>query len=380
MPPIPRSTLIVALSLLVLLLFPLSSLRAQGVYPGSGSAYVTDDRTRSDSITIKMTGVALPKEGTSYEGWLVSDDEKVKTSLKIIQVGSDGVVNHRFTSPRGENLIHLYDKVLITIEPVPDPDPAPSELVAFKGQIPGGAMTHIRHLLTNWPAGSSRGILTNLKLQLETALAKANLARDSTSIAELRKYLEQAVNVIEGQGGANYGDLDGNGTIENPGDGVGVLNHAADRKHAGFASAAAPEDETIFLHARHVEDSGNNAEQWAISARDKALVAIKQSDVNNAKLLALGTVQNLTASLNGLDANGNGTIEPILGEGGAKTAYEHAQLMATYSLVGVPITLPKTGGFAPTPIMGALAGVLGLGLVLAGSLLLRRQVKAQRAN
>ena len=375
---LPKTRLIVVLSLLALLTVSLAVVQAQQVYPGGGTAVITDDKALSDKITITMTEVASPGEDKAYEGWLVSDDGGTKTRLGIIRVDDEGVVDKTYTSPSGENLIHLYDKVVITIEPVPDPDPGPSDEVAFKAQVPSGAMEHIRHLLTNWPAGADRGILTNLKLQLGVAITHANLAQDSTTLASVKQHLEHVVNAIEGENGPNYGDLDGDGETEDFGDGAGVLAHAADRSHAGLASAEAPDDDTIALHAGHVLDSGKNAEVWATSARDQALVALKQTDISNTKLLLIGIIQNLTIALDGLDADGDGTIEPIIGEGGTKTAYEHAQLMATYILKAQPVVIPPpdTGGFAPTPLMGILAVILGLSLVLGGGLLVRKRARA----
>ena len=38
----------------------------------------------------------------------------------------------------------------------------------------------------------------------------------------------------------------------------------------------------------------------------------------------------------GVDANGNGSIDPIIGEGGVQCAYLHSQLMAQYNLVATP--------------------------------------------
>jgi hypothetical protein len=45
---------------------------------------------------------------------------------------------------------------------------------------------------------------------------------------------------------------------------------------------------------------------------------------------------------NGYDTNGNENIEPIPGEGGAKTAYEHAYYMAD-------MLIPATTSPAPAP-------------------------------
>jgi hypothetical protein len=44
-------------------------------------------------------------------------------------------------------------------------------------------------------------------------------------------------------------------------------------------------------------------------------------------------VTNASHADNGVDTNGDESIDPVAGEAGAVTAYEHSQLMATLTLV-----------------------------------------------
>lgn len=51
---------------------------------------------------------------------------------------------------------------------------------------------------------------------------------DSTergNLQTVRRHAEHLVNLIEGESGANYGDLDGDGFLEDPGDGIGLLTY-----------------------------------------------------------------------------------------------------------------------------------------------------------
>ena len=61
--------------------------------------------------------------------------------------GSTGEVDTTFVSPDGENLFSVFDKFVISIEPVDDPDPGPSPDKPFIHQIPAGGILHIRHLV-----------------------------------------------------------------------------------------------------------------------------------------------------------------------------------------------------------------------------------------
>jgi plastocyanin len=55
-------------------------------------------------------------------------------------------------------------------------------------------------------------------LETQSALQRGNLPT-------AKRHAEHVVNLVEGNRGANYGDLDKDGTVEDPGDGTGLLNY-----------------------------------------------------------------------------------------------------------------------------------------------------------
>lgn len=366
-----RSKLILLLGLVLLMTVPAGLVLAQApeATPTTGTAVISDDIALGDSITIEMIDVpALPSD-QAYEGWLVSDDGTPK-SLGILSVSRDGEITHKFGALSdgytGENLIDTYNKVVISIEPVPDDDPAPAAEKPFGYEIPIGAITHIRHLLTNWPAGADKGILTNLNEQLDVAIRHANLAVNSDDIETLRLHLHHVINIVEGEDGDNF-----DASFGNPGDGMGVLAHAQDRKHAGFAADQVSDDEIIAEHAAAVDVNGKNAEDWAIMARDKALEVLEEDGFLLAKINTSGFAGSvgslLSSAREGFDANRDGTTEAIPGEGGAAQAYVEAQMMATYTLDGplVPAVAPPES--IGEPILATFAQIaLGASLVLLG--------------
>jgi len=385
---------VLLLAMLLLVAVPATVVQAQEATTISeapiGTAVIWDDQALSDAITYALTSVPAPAADTAYEGWLVSDDGSVKLSTGVITVASDGSANHTFdsnsTGYTGENLIAGFDKVLITVEPVPDDNAGPSDVVAYSHQIPTGAMTHIRHLLVTWsPPDATKGILTNLKEQIDVAIVQANLATNSTTLTDIQTYTHQVINILEGTEGANYDT-----SFSDPGDGVGVINHAADRKHALFAATAVPDDDVVVANAALVDIAGKNALDWATLARDTAVDKVLTADITLAKIF-LGPGGNTVISLleaarNGLDANGDDTIASIAGEGGAQQAYVDTQRMATYTLVAGGTTtnsegatsepepepeLPATGD-QTIPRLAQLALLTGLVLLAGGSALLIR--------
>jgi hypothetical protein len=336
-----------------------------------GTAVIWDNQSLSDAVTYSMTGVTTPAAGTAYEGWLVSDDGAIKLSTGVMTLASDGSISHSYTSPTGENLIAGYDKVVITVEPVPDLDPTPSGIVAYSDQIPTPGITHIRHLLVSWKPPPAKGILTNLKEQLAVALAHANLAANSATLSSVQLHAHHVINIIEGEAGANF-----DASFGNPGDGKGVLLHATDRKHAGFAAGAAAEVATLVAQAALVDITGKNAGDFATLASAEAVRVAAQTDIAIAKLFLAGVRGLLESAIDGRDANANGTIESVAGEGGAKQAYVEAQRMATYNLKAgpPPVATPTPEPQAPVtgdptvPTLARLALWTSILLLVAGGL------------
>jgi len=344
------------MALVVLIAVPAGPVLAQEEAVFDGTVVISDDASLSDSVTVTMANVPAAASGTVYEGRLVSDDGSVELSIGVLDVQEDGSVSHSYSSPTGENLIHNYDKAVVMVDGV----------VSYSAQIPASGMAHIRHLLTDWPEGSSSGILTDLQTQLGVAIAHAELARSQTTIAGIHQHMEHVVNAIEGTDGTNHGDLDGNGSIEDFGDGVGVLGHAASRTHAGLASDATSEVSTLVEHAALVEAHGANAADRATQARDQALNVLSITNVAVADIF-VGPGANSVITL--LETALSGST--VTGESGAEQAYAEAQLMATYTLVAgaeTTVSAPVVGE-TMIPLLAQIALAVAVILLSAGGFL-----------
>ena len=277
--------------------------------------------------------------------------------------------------PSGENLFADFNTFVVTVEPTIDTDPDPSDVVAYVHTIPTGGILHIRHLLFSWTGnppyesglyeGTPKGIAVGLREQVWLAWVHAELAADSSDLAGIAQHAEHVVNIIEGADGENFGDIDGDGDTQNPGDGFGVLPYAADTiAHAELTVSDAPGDETIAAHSADVIDWANHVIAEATLARDNALLAADAVSVGSSSGadLFIGNVVDATdAALNGDDDGG-----------GAKQAYWAAQDMGAYALdTSVDVSAPTVGDpFIPTLALPALA--LGVFFLLSGAYMYRR--------
>jgi hypothetical protein len=347
----------------------------------AGVGNIRDDAAMSDKITAVVSGFAALPSDQAYEGWLVTDDGGEKLSLGIWAMGASGGGTFVYTSPTGENLLGKYNKLVVTVEPVPDADPGPSAVVSAKDEIPLGPMAHIRHVQFAWPPTPGPvGLAVGQRSQAETASLHANLsntAAQNGDLAGAQQHAEHVVNIIEGESGANYGDLDGDGATQNPGDTFGLLTYAAGTaQHANLAMNASDADVEVLLHGQHVVDSSTNVTTWATVARDNALKVAGTSDIANAQTYAAMMAQAAQDALEGVDANTSGAVDPIIGEGAAQTAYLHSQLMAQYNLADTGVatpSLPRTGG-AEVPVVWITLGVA----LLAGALVITRVGRRMR--
>lgn len=351
---------------------PATQTAAQGEAVGTIS--FRDDLKLTDQLIINFPTLAAPPPGMSYFGWLQNSADGSTLKLGQIIPGPNGAVNVRFSAPDKGNILAAYDKFLVTHETI-DPTPsAPSAMVAYSGQLPGPSLIHIRHLLVSFPATPGKiGLEVGLRDQATILRRHAEFMVDALKeddLAAIKLHAEHLVNLIEGSKGPDYGDLNKDGQVTNPGDGYGLLKNGdqlgylnGSKEHAGLAAKAEGATEAIKLHAGHVGITVDNATGWVTTIRDRSLAVLKVTTTDAAAPMVqeISTLANQV--LNGVDVNGDGIILPIPGSGGVVTSYQHAQLMGS-----IPLALPgaepvANGGHdhtaTPVPITGKATPVAG---------------------
>jgi len=336
-----------------------------------GSVTFRDSAAQSDSLVIALTGIPVPAAGTALEGWLLTTNGTL--SVGVLGVDPTGAANHTYVSPSGANLLATYSSFAISEEPTPDSDPATPGPYVYADSIPAGAFLNTGHLLATWssnPAG--KGIVVGLREQTGVALDHALLANISTTLGSAQNHSHHVVNIIEGSAGDNY-DV----SFTDPGDGIGILNYAADAiVHANLAKDVASDNTTVVANADGVIATANNVIAWATLARDNALTVIAATTLDTLANLSIdNAVTNLTQALEGRDSDANGVIAAIANEGGAWQAYWAAQDIALF--------MPTEGetpsvGDTQVPMIALSLLLAGLAFTAAGGfvLLRRRAVRA----
>jgi plastocyanin len=284
--------------------------------------------SRAGSYQLLLEGISPAPNGTHYELWLVDG------SFNTINLGEVAVSSSvDYSGSTAENLIARYNGAFISTEPdgVDDGEIGP---IAYNGVIPAESLLHIRHVVTAFEANPERkAFLIGAEEQLLLAIEHSGFLQDeldADNLREAQRHAEHVVNILDGESGDSFGDLDGDSVAQNPGDGLGVRAYVQGaQQHAQLAADAEGATAEVQLHAGHVLISGDNMLFWIDAAIKEALRVIASDSAGEAQAAAEELARQLNLTYEGQDVDGDGAVAPIEREGGWQTAYEHALNMGS---------------------------------------------------
>ncbi len=292
-------------------------------------------------LNIKLN--TAPPANQSLVAFLTTLDGGAAQNLGELKLDESGGAQLVFNAPNGENLAARFNRFIITQEPTGSNLAVPSGKPVFEGLLPGQAFQYLNQLLSNGPGlPAPQGYVAGLRTQTDELLRHAKFVADAQAAGALvgvKRHAEHVYNLIAGSRDPKFGDLNGDGHSQNPGDGIGLIENGDQAGYIKLTSDAATSaqntpdaTDAIKAHSEHVRISAENMRGWATEARDLALQLAQASDAAVAKEPA-ARLFTLSQWLNlGDDANGDGQIAPIPGEGGGLVAYQHAQFMAGFGL------------------------------------------------
>ena len=297
-----------------------------------------DGTAAADQVTLSTASLTLPPEGNQYEVWLIQDDAEQRISIGNIVFDQEGRGSLRYIDSGGSNLLGTYSALEITIEPN-DGNPNSSNNVAFAVRLPQSGLIHVRHVLYSFDAtpsqiGFIRGLDTDSKLLVDLS-AQMLSAFETGNEPEVLRLAESMLNVVVGNQSPDYKDWNFNGSIDDPGDGYGLLLNGdqlgyiqGTYTHADLALSSPDATENMLTHGEHVKASALNVGDWTAQLRAQLISVLENPSNPDREAIIRQAVATANQIRTGLDVNGNENIEPIPGEGGAATAYEHSYYMA----------------------------------------------------
>lgn len=307
-----------------------------------GRANFTDFNAILDKSTITITGLQEPKRGTHYDVWFLSEGgERRKNVGSISMENTEGQL--AFTHPDKENILAFFDQIEITVEADNDPEPnEPSGEVIASSVFPPLALVHVRHVLVSYSdAPNSQALIQGVWYtadEIDNSVIALNEALQADNEELFRLKNEEIINQLAGKANTDqYKDWNEDGNIADPSDGFGLFANGAENEfgyipttisHAQFAATASDATDNIKLHSEHVVICLENMQGW--SEQILALALQLETMPFSQEMTPLAAEMKVLSEqvLFGVDSNGNERVEPILGEGGGDTAYEHAYYIA----------------------------------------------------
>ncbi len=306
-----------------------------------------DGTAPGDQATLTTRGMPQPSSGNQYEAWLIEDGAEQRVSIGFMQLDAQGNGSLTYVDPQGRNLLGMYHGVEVTIEPDPDNNPNPSNNIGYTANLPPTGFMHVRHLLYSFDAtpgriGFVQGLSADTRLLQQMAQQMLD-AYGSDDEAAVRSTAEGMINVIAGKQSPQYKDWDEGGTTSDPSDGFGLLLNGENEgyiqgtfTHANLSETSSDATENMKVHGEHVKTAATNISKWTPTLRDQLILIMQTPFDASMEGMVRNSVALANQIQNGFDANGNESIEPIPGEGGSATAYEHAYYMADIPILTKP--------------------------------------------
>jgi len=315
----------------------------------------------NDKITFSLTRASLPKDNEHYEVWLVHDDGTFQDVGKIT-FDATGVGRLEFTDPDGKNLLAGLSQLQITKEQNGARVTKPTGEVLYSSVFPSQALAHVRNLVVSFKGGSDNASLIAGLFYYSGSYIDAAINGDpdypsyvpivtaykNGDEASLRKRNEEVINMIVGSQSKQYLDYDQDGQIDTQATGYGSLPNG---EQAGYlqetaleAQAAADAPDTtvnIGQQNQNLQICIQNMKKLTDQILPLAL-QLQNTPLDETKPIIDELSRFGKALSDGVDANENGTVDPVEGECSALQAYDYGTYMADFPIFAGPNRIPPT--------------------------------------
>jgi hypothetical protein len=182
---------------------------------------------RDGALHVEVNGLPPTGAGLGYEAWLVGGDAPPLLIGPLDAATGAGTID--FADAEAESLLVDHDGFAISLELSPDPEPAAPGPEVYAARASGEVLALVRLLHDVSPdLPLTNAVLQGLETQVHHYASHLNLTVDAISEGNLdaaKVHAEHVINVIEGREGADFGDWNGDGLSQNPGDDFGLLNY-----------------------------------------------------------------------------------------------------------------------------------------------------------
>lgn len=278
-------------------------------------------------FSLNLFPVPLPPRETEYVLWLATENRQTVLNLGTLVV-VDGSVSYQAELP--EPALGIYNQVLVSIKSDRGEDGQIGDQMVFQGTMPASIFSPLENLFH-----PETGVLPNSRPQIDLAIQHGQLLQqslDNNNWNEARRHAEHVVNILDGEEGQHFGDLDGDGQAQNPGDGVGVRHYLAQGDAQMQPLSVAIVENPLSQAVSQMETALERSQTVAESSIEMALKIFAADSIPEAQPIAQELNQMLPALLQGTDFDRNGQIDPLADEGGFLAAQMFGQQLHTIHL------------------------------------------------
>ncbi len=240
-----------------------------------------DGRMQTSGYVLTLEGMPEAPAGNHYELWAVPEGaDPVRLDALALE---DGALVLEGALPEGalDGDALTGAAIAISIEPDDDPEPDAPAQIAITSELAAEYAPLLRLLFVD-DGINEKGALSGALEQTATALQHSGFVNEAITAANLegaRNHAEHIVNILDGQGGMFFGDLNRDGQAQNPGDGYGVRAYLKDAK-AGAQQ---------LLDDPAISDDARTSLLQAVTALDDAQALVTEAREQATKLYAIDT-------------------------------------------------------------------------------------------
>lgn len=271
--------------------------------------------TRGGSFLLQLAQMTPPPAGAHYDVWLIHATGDARLFLGQLNF----TTGYAFLQGnQAQNLLETYDRLIVSLETT-TANLRPSDTIVFEGTFASNIEPEITQLMAaTTPDG--KGVLFGAEEQLRAAMQHRQFAQESLAagdLAEAQRHTEHTINILAGEEGPHFGDLNFDGQAQNPGDGVGVYGYLQ-TSMAVMEDLVEREDVTgnQRFYANQVSTTSDNRLTMIDAAIEQGLKVFASDTAAEAGPFLGELDQFLNALMTGEDTDGNGVIDPLAGEGG----------------------------------------------------------------
>ncbi len=263
-------------------------------------------------IGLKFDDLNHPPGGTQYVAWLANTAENNFINLGVVSSDRFLAADYFRTLDTSVSL-EQFDRIILSAELDGGSPDGPSDII-LDGVIDPATFAVQTELL-------SSNVRPGLE-QYALAVQHSGLSADSLAqgnLAEARRHAEHVVNILEGEAGPNFGDLDNDGQAQNPGNGVGVFGYLLGARDLLTDAEPINPSSPIFFVQNGIDSSIANSNVYADEAVNLALKMFAVDTADEGLNIVDDLQASVAAGINGVDLDQNNFIDPLAGEGGLQT-------------------------------------------------------------